>query len=135
MIKFLLFTMLAVSEGMFISYSPKFLKKPVIRERRSLIKLDNPCQLFDKLLTPEVKESSSKIIVKSLSNTLPQFDSISHIVLNTNSKIIAHALENDFIPDQLKKDIILLTIKMTQEGDNMGGQILELYYNIVNHIL
>lgn len=135
MIKFLLFTMLALSEGMFISYSPKFLKKPVIRERRSLIKLDNPCQLFDKLLTPEVKESSSKIIVKSLSNTLPQFDSISHIVLNTNSKIIAHALENDFIPDQLKKDIILLTIKMTQEGDNMGGQILELYYNIVNHIL
>lgn len=135
MIKFLLFTMLAFSEGMFMNYSPKFLKKPVIKERRSLIKLDNPCQLFDKLLTPEVKESSSKIIVKSLSNTLPQFDSISHIVLNTNSKIIAHALENDFLPDQLKKDIILLTIKMTQEGDNMGGQILELYYNIVNHIL
>lgn len=135
MIKFLLFAMLAFSEGMFINYSPRFLKKPVIKERRSLIKLDNPCQLFDKLLTPEVKESSSKIIVKSLSNTLPQFDSISHIVLNTNSKIIAHALENDFIPHQLKKDIILLTIKMTQEGDNMGGQILELYYNIVNHIL
>ena len=135
MIKFLLFTMLALSEGMFMNYSPKFFKKPVIKERRSLIKLDNPCQLFDKLLTPELKESSSKIIVKSLSNTLPQFDSISHIVLNTNSKIIAHALENDFLPDQLKKDIILLTIKMTQEGDNMGGQILELYYNIVNHIL
>ena len=135
MIKFLVFTMLALSEGMFISYAPKFLKKPMIKERRSVIKLDNPCQLFDKLLTPELKESSSKIIVKSLSNTLPQFDSISHIVLNTNSKIIAHALENDFLPDQLKKDIILLTIKMTQEGDNMGGQILELYYNIVNHIL
>ena len=135
MIKFLLLTMLAFSDGMFISYSPKFLKKPMIKERRSVIKLDDPCQLFDKLLTPEAKDSTSKFIVKSLSNTLPQFDSISHIVLNTNSKIIAHALENDFLPDQLKKDIILLTIKMTQEGDNMGGQILELYYNIVNHIL
>lgn len=135
MIKFLLFTMLAVSDSMFISYSPNFLKKPMIKERRSIIKLDNPCQLLDKLLTPEVKDGTSKFIVKSLSNTLPQFDSISHIVLNTNSKIIAHALENDFLPDQLKKDIILLTIKMTQEGDNMGGQILELYYNIVNHIL
>jgi len=135
MIKFLLFTMLTVSDSMFISYSPNFLKKPMIKERRSIIKLDNPCQLLDKLLTPEVKDGTSKFIVKSLSNTLPQFDSISHIVLNTNSKIIAHALENDFLPDQLKKDIILLTIKMTQEGDNMGGQILELYYNIVNHIL
>ena len=135
MIKFLLFTMLTVSDSMFISYSPNFLKKPMIKERRSIIKLDNPCQLLDKLLTPEVKDGTSKFIVKSLSNTLPQFDSISHIVLNTNRKIIAHALENDFLPDQLKKDIILLTIKMTQEGDNMGGQILELYYNIVNHIL
>lgn len=135
MIKFLVFTMLAFSDSMFISYSPKFLKKPMIKERRSVIKLDDPCQLFDKLLTPEAKDGTSKFIVKSLSNTLPQFDSISHIVLNTNSKIIAHALENDFLPDQLKKDIILLTIKMTQEGDNMGGQILELYYNIVNHIL
>ena len=35
----------------------------------------------------------------------------------------------------IKKDIILLTIKMTQEGDNVGGQILELYYNLVDKLL
>ena len=33
------------------------------------------------------------------------------------------------------KSKILLTIKITQEGDNMGGKILELYYNIVDKIL
>jgi hypothetical protein len=56
-------------------------------------------------------------------------------VLNTNSRLISCVLENEVLPHQLKKDIILLTIKMTQEGDNMGGQILELYYHIVDKIL
>lgn len=135
MIKFLLFSLLAFSESVFVNYPSIFMKRTDIKERHPIVKLDNPCELFDKLLTPEIKDSSSKLIVKALSNTLPQFDSISHIVLNTNSKIIAYALENDFLPEQVKKYIILLTIKMTQEGDNMGGQILELYYNIVNHIL
>lgn len=90
---------------------------------------------IDNLLSPEIKEKASKFIVKSLSDTLPQFDSISHIVLNTNSKIITDVLQNDWIDPQIKKYIILFTIKMTQEGDNMGGQILELYYNIVDKIL
>jgi hypothetical protein len=90
---------------------------------------------IDNLLSPEIKEKTSKFIVKSLSDTLPQFDSISHIVLNTNSKIITDVLQNDFIDPQIKKYIILFTIKMTQEGDNMGSRILELYYNIVDKIL
>lgn len=90
---------------------------------------------IDNLLSPEIKEKASKFVVKSLSDTLPQFDSISHIVLNTNSKIITHVLQNDLIDPQIKKYIILFTIKMTQEGDNMGSQILELYYNIVDKIL
>ena len=83
----------------------------------------------------DIQEQIGKVVVKSLSNTLPQFDSISHIVLNTNSKIIHETLKNDIIPDDIKKNIILLTIKITQEGDNMGGQILELYYNIVDKVL
>ena len=90
---------------------------------------------IDNLLSPEIKEKASKFVVKSLSDTLPQFDSISHIVLNTNSQLITYVLQNDLIDPQLKKYIILFTIKMTQEGDNMGGQILELYYNIVDKIL
>ena len=104
-------------------------------KKANLLVSNHKDQLLDKIITPEFKQTTSKIIVKSLSDTLPQFDSISHIVLNTNSKLITYVLHNDFLPEQIKKDIILLTIKFTQEGDNIGGQILELYYNIVNHIL
>jgi hypothetical protein len=107
-----------------------------IKEKRNnKMTISNNCDLLEKILGSEITQANSKIIVQSLSNTLPQFDSISHIVLNTNSRLISYVLNDEFIPPQIKKDIILLTIKMTQEGDNMGGQILELYYNIVNHIL
>ena len=107
-----------------------------IKEKRNNnLVISNNCDLLEKILGSEFTQANSKIIVQSLSNTLPQFDSISHIVLNTNSRLISYVLNDEFIPPQIKKDIILLTIKMTQEGDNMGGQILELYFNIVNHIL
>ena len=83
----------------------------------------------------EFQEQIGKVVVKSLSNTLPQFDSISHIVLTTNSKLISYVLAEDYIPTPLKKNIILLAIKLTQEGDNTGSHILELYYKIVDYIL
>lgn len=107
-----------------------------IKEKRNNnLVITNNCELLEKILGTEFTQANSKLIVQSLSNTLPHFDSISHIVLNTNSRLISHVLNDELIPPQIKKDIILLTIKMTQEGDNMGGHILELYYNIVNHIL
>tara|TARA_Y100000592_G_C5353722_1_gene260117 strand:+ start:73 stop:462 length:390 start_codon:yes stop_codon:yes gene_type:complete len=95
-----------------------------------VLNLDPKFPLFN-----EINDNMSTAMVKLLSNTLPQFDSISHIVLTTNSKIISSVLANDNLPIFLKKDIILLTIKMTQEGDNVGGQILELYYNLVDKLL
>lgn len=95
-----------------------------------MLNLDPKFPLFN-----EISDNMSTAMVKLLSNTLPQFDSISHIVLTTNSKIISSVLANDNLPIFLKKDIILLTIKMTQEGDNVGGQILELYYNLVDKLL
>ena len=58
---------------------------------------------IDDLLTPEIKEKTSKFIVKSLSDTLPQFDYISHIVLNTNSKLITSVLQDEFLPSEIKK--------------------------------
>ena len=116
-----------------------FIKQPniLISKKQEIPKLVliNNCELLDKIITPEFRETTTKLMIKTMSDTLPQFDSISHIVLNTNSRLISYVLEDELMPPQIKKNIILLTIKMTQEGDNMGGQILELYYNIVDKIL
>ena len=131
--KNLIFLFFALSNSAFIKVPNNIVN--IKNKRNNQLIIQNKCDLLEKILGSEFAETNSKIIVQSLSNTLPQFDSISHIVLNTNSKLISYVLNDEFIPPQIKKDIILLTIKMTQEGDNMGGQILELYYNIVNHIL
>lgn len=132
MLKKLLILFLALTNSMFVK-QPNIL----ISKKREIPKLAliNNCGLLDKIITPEFRETTTKLMIKSMSDTLPQFDSISHIVLNTNSRLITYVLEDELIPPQIKKNIILLTIKMTQEGDNMGGQILELYYNIVDKIL
>ncbi len=129
----LIFILFTLSNSMFIKVPTNIVN--IKKRRNNQLLIQNKCDILEKILGSEFTQANSKIIVQSLSNTLPQFDSISHIVLNTNSKLISYVLNDEFIPQQIKKDIILLTIKMTQEGDNMGGQILELYYNIVNHIL
>ncbi len=131
--KILLVVLFTLSNSVFIKIPNSIVNTKPKRNNQLLIQ--NKCNTLEKILGSEFIQSNNKIIIQSLSNTLPQFDSISHIVLNTNSKIISYVLNDELIPPQIKKDIILLTIKMTQEGDNMGGQILELYYNIVNHIL
>ena len=131
--KFLIFLFFTLSNSVFIKLPNNIVN--IKNRRNNQLIIQNKCDILEKILGSEFAETNSKIIVQTLSNTLPQFDSISHIVLNTNSKLISYVLNDEFIPPQIKKDIILLTIKMTQEGDNMGGQILELYYNLVNHIL
>ena len=129
----LIFILFTLSNSMFIKVPTNIVN--IKKRRNNQLLIQNKCDILEKILGSEFTQANSKIIVQSLSNTLPQFDSISHVVLNTNSELISYVLNDEFIPPQIKKDIILLTIKMTQEGDNMGGQILELYYNIVNHIL
>ena len=44
-------------------------------------------------------------------------------------------MNNDIIPLDLKKDITLFVIKLSQEGDTIGTFILGNYYEIVHHIL
>lgn len=126
--KVLLFLLFLITNNSFTNLPSVIVSKNKIKTN---MLLDNNFNIFD--LNKE--KTMGKFIVKSLSDSLSQFDSISHIVLNSNSRIIHETLKNDIIPDQIKKDIILLTIKITQEGDNMGSQILELYYNIVDKVL
>jgi len=126
--KFLIFLFFTLSNSVSIKLPNNIVN--INNRRNNQLIIQNKCDILEKILGSEFAETNSKIIVQTLSNTLPQFDSISHIVLNTNSNFISYVLNDEFIPPQIKKDIILLTIKMTQEGDNMGGQILEIFYKL-----
>ena len=75
-------------------------------------------------------------IVDNLAKIIPNIDSnIGHNVVLLDKEIVINLLNDDFVPPQIKKDIILFIIKITQEGDNIGSFILSNYYNLVQHIL
>ena len=90
--------------------------------------------LFSNSLSPKIP-NVAKTIVKSTSGLLPQADSIAHHVLSTNKMIIDNLLDNECIPTEFKKPIILFFIELAQAGDSTGSHILSLYHEIVNHVL
>ena len=108
--------------------------------------LDHDCPLLEKIKHTEFFLSlSSKLdeqqrvigkkVVIEISSLLPHFDGIGHQVLHANNEFISHILSLQDISDDLKKDIILLSIKFAQYGDNFGSFLLQLYYDIVNYSL
>ena len=86
-------------------------------------------------LIPGIPPSLAHDIVHSTSAYLSQVDSVGHHVLKHNAEMISFVLENDKIPEELRKKIILESIKFAQRGDNMGSHILESYYSLVNALL
>tara|TARA_B100000900_G_C20486894_1_gene677845 strand:- start:646 stop:960 length:315 start_codon:yes stop_codon:yes gene_type:complete len=74
-------------------------------------------------------------IVRSIANILPNVDKIGHQVLLNNQEIIPSILENDSIPDDIKKEIILSIIKASQYGDNFGTFLLDRYHHIADILL
>lgn len=108
--------------------------------------LDHECPLIEKLKHTEfLLQLSSKLdeqqkvigkkIVIEISSLLPHFDGIGHQVLHANNEFISHILSLQDVPDELKKDIILLSIKFAQYGDNFGSYLLQMYYDIVDKSL
>lgn len=73
-------------------------------------------------------------LVKASTAILPQFDSIGHHVLHTNQLLINKLLESSIDP-LLKKNLILKVIEFTKQGDDMGGKILQDYYNFIDYLL
>ena len=89
---------------------------------------------FSNSLTPKLP-GIAKTIVKSTSGLLPQADSIAHHVLSANKMVIDNLLDNDCIPSEFKKPIILFFIELAQAGDSTGSHILSIYHEIVNRVL
>ena len=72
-------------------------------------------------------------IVKTISSILPHVDSIGHKILHADNEFITHIINMNSIPHDVKGQIILLSIKFAQYGDNFGTKILQLYYDIVEN--
>jgi len=79
-----------------------------------------------------LKEEIGKDIVLSVSAALPNFDTVGHKILSANHDFIYDILHNDLLSSSLKKEIILLSIRLAQMGDDMGSQILQYYFNLVD---
>lgn len=89
---------------------------------------------IDFINLPKIPPEFAVSLVKASTAILPQFDSIGHHVLNTNQVLINKLLESNFDP-VLKKKLILQVIDLTRQGDEMGGKILEDYYNFIDFLL
>lgn len=76
-----------------------------------------------------------KKVVLAISSLLPHVDSIGHRVLHANNEFISYILSHDILNDHLKKEIVLLSIRMAQAGDDFGSHLLQFYYEIVNSCL
>lgn len=73
-----------------------------------------------------------KEIVLKISSLLPNFDSVGHKILHANNEFILNILTSHFLSEMVQKNLVLLSIKLAQYGDNFGSSILELYYKIVD---
>ena len=76
-----------------------------------------------------------KQFVINLSSLLPKVDTIGHDVLQANNRFIVDVLSYPNVPDDVKKQVILLSIKLAQYGDDLGSVFLQQYYNLVDHFL
>ena len=83
----------------------------------------------------EQQKVIGKKIVIEISSLLPHFDGIGHKVLHANNEFISYILSLQDVSDEIKKEIILLSIKFAQYGDNFGSYLLQMYYDIVDKSL
>ena len=83
----------------------------------------------------EFQQEKGKDIVLQVSASLPNFDSVGHNILSANHDFIQTILGDEHLPHEAKKSIILLSIKLSQYGDDMGSHILQQYYNLVDACL
>ncbi len=112
------------------SYQPKL-----------LLPVNHDNDLFHKQLDKfhhfiEVQEKAiGREVVMKVSAFLPHFDSIGHKILHANDVYINSILNNNHIPHEVQKMLILSSIKLAQYGDDMGSKLLTFYYNLVDYCL
>ena len=130
---FLLFT-----DGVFVKTNIYQKKKSEVNAIMGPMPLnDNSYKLIDKILDIKIDEERNlgRIIVEKTSSYLPKVDTIGHKVLHANNEFISTVLNMHDLPHDLRKDIVLWSIKLAQYGDNLGTHMLQMYYDLVDKCL
>ena len=101
------------------------------------VDLDNSNDFLEGIKTAiALKEKAiGKYVVMKVSAFLPNFDTIGHKILHANNEFVSKILLDTNLPHEIKKDLILFSIKMAQNGDDFGSYLLQMYYDIVNNSL
>lgn len=132
------FLFLVFTDGAFVKTNIYQNKKPEIKAIMGPIPTnDNNYKLIDKILDIKIDEERNlgRIIVEKTSSYLPKVDTIGHKVLHANNEFISAVLNMHDLPHDLRKDIVLWSIKLAQYGDNMGTHMLQMYYDLVDKCL
>lgn len=74
-------------------------------------------------------------IIDKFAQILPNIDSIGHQVILLDRSLVNILIDNNSISPDLKKNLILLIIKISQEGDQIGTFVLENFYKISDFLL
>ena len=91
-----------------------------------------PLLVNNKLL---IQDQITLPIINHITNFVPNIDSIGHKVVLLDKNLIINLIDNEMIPIEFKKEIILTIIKLTQQGDNFGSIVLENYYKLMDFVL
>lgn len=116
----------------------RFIKKNTFTNKKLSIRRLSPFSVLDhhSLVDCLCSNPDKGIeVVKSISSLLPKLDSIAPQILHANEKIIEATLNNNWIPSEFQKRIVLGSIKYSQFGDNMGSHFLQMYYDLVDKCL
>ena len=97
--------------------------------------INNLCPEYLDKFTKLLDQEQSEIVVKSVTGFLTKVDGFGGYVLHSNDVIINCILNNDLLPLEQKKDIILFFIKLSQYGDSTGSHILQFYHDLVSCLL
>ena len=100
----------------------------------SLIEKSKPYESL-KEVEENIRVQVGNSVVKSISAALPHVDNIGHNILHANNIFINDILNNPILDHDTQKAIILFSIKLAQQGDDMGSHLLQMYYNIVDYSL
>lgn len=132
----LLFLMILNPTGSgFINPKPK-LREPLKMQSKNLFETTQETLSFDfDMLEHDLKRTVGKEVVLQISSVLPKVDTIGHDILHANNQFVVDILGNENMSHEFKKELILLSIRLAQYGDDLGSFFLQQYYNIVHNII